>query len=141
MKVARDASSLYFYARTEAPLTPSTDPNWMWLILSTGDKNHPNWEGYDYIVNRSIDSDGGSWLEECEGGWKWKKVAKIKVRAAGNELHLAIPRSLLHLPDASAMSIDFKWADNLKLPGDIMDFYLSGDVAPEGRFMFRYASR
>lgn len=141
MKVARDANSLYFHVRTEAPLTPSTGPNWMWLLLSTGDKNHPNWEGYDFIVNRSIDSDGGSWLEECEGGWKWKKVAKIKMRAAGNDLHLAIPRLLLHLPNADPMSINFKWADNLKRPGDVMDFYLGGDVAPEGRFMYRYAAR
>ena len=26
---------------------------------------------------------------------------------------------------------DFKWADNLQHPGDIMDFYISGDVAPD----------
>jgi hypothetical protein len=25
-------------------------------------------------------------------------------------------------------------------PGDIIDFYLSGDVAPEGRFKYRYSS-
>lgn len=141
MKVARDADSLYFYARTAAPLTASTDPHWMWLLLSTHDAAHPNWEGYDYIVNRSIDPDGSSWLEECEGGWKWKKVAKIRYRASGNELQLALPRNLLHLPSGPATSIDFKWADNLQHPGDVMDFYLSGDVAPEGRFMYRYQSQ
>lgn len=36
-------------------------------------------------------------------------------------------------------AIDFKWADNLQHPGDILDFYLSGDVAPDGRFNYRYA--
>jgi hypothetical protein len=34
--------------------------------------------------------------------------------------------------------IDFKWADNLQHPGDVMDFYKSGDVAPAGRFNYRY---
>jgi hypothetical protein len=140
LKVARDASSLYFYARTQAPLTPRTDPNWMWLLLSTGDAAHPNWEGYDYIVNRSIDADGSSSLEECQGGWNWKKVAKVQLRAAGNELHFAIPRQLIHLTPGSGATINFKWADNLQQPGDIADFYLSGDVAPEGRFMYRYVS-
>lgn len=140
MKVARDADRLYFYARTRAPLTPRTDRNWMWLLLSTGDSNHPNWEGYDYIINRSIDPDGGSWLEESEGGWKWRKVARIELRAAGSELHLAIPRRLLRLPGGNSVVINFKWADNLQHPGDVMDFYLSGDIAPEGRFMYRYLS-
>ena len=37
-------------------------------------------------------------------------------------------------------AIDFKWADNLQQPGEVMDFYLSGDVAPEGRFNYRYSA-
>jgi hypothetical protein len=35
-------------------------------------------------------------------------------------------------------AIDFKWADNLQTPGDVMDFYVSGDVAPAGRFNYRF---
>jgi hypothetical protein len=40
-----------------------------------------------------------------------------------------------------AVKLDFKWADNLQHPGDIMDFYLDGTVAPEGRFNFRYETK
>ena len=72
----------------------------------------------------------------------WQKVMKVEYRAQGNELHLAVPRSALGLaPRSSDLAIDFKWADNIQHPGDIMDFYLSGDVAPEGRFMYRYVAR
>jgi hypothetical protein len=35
------------------------------------------------------------------------------------------------------LEIAVKWADNVQKPGDIMDFYLSGDVAPLGRFAWR----
>jgi hypothetical protein len=57
-------------------------------------------------------------------------------------LQLAIPREALGLKSsAPAVSLDFKWADNLRHPGDVMDFYVSGDVAPEGRFTFRYAGK
>lgn len=136
-KVARDDNNLYFYARTAQPLSPRTSPNWMWLLIATGKNGAANWEGYDYIVNRTLDPDGSSWLEKCAGGWNWEKVAKIHPRTAGNELHLAIPRTGLDLP-AGRVSINFKWADNLQHPGDIMDFYQNGDVAPEGRFMYRY---
>ena len=76
------------------------------------------------------------------GGWKWEKVAKVEYRVAGDELQLAIPRESLGLkPGSSAVSLDFKWADNLQHPGDVMDFYVSGDVAPEGRFTFRYEGK
>jgi hypothetical protein len=142
MKVARDNKNVYFYARTRDALTPPADPNWMWLMISTPGNNHGNWEGYDYIINRSIDPDGTSWLEKNDGGWKWKKVAKISYKVSGNELQLAVPRAALGLTDgATPLALDFKWADNLQHPGDVMDFYTSGDVAPEGRFMYRYRAK
>lgn len=60
-------------------------------------------------------------------------------RASGNELQLVIPRAALGMAEGQApLSIDFKW-DNIQQPGDILDFYTSGDVAPDGRFRFRYA--
>jgi len=36
--------------------------------------------------------------------------------------------------------INFKWSDNMQNEGDIMDFYVNGDVAPGGRFKYQYAS-
>ena len=137
-KVAGDANNLYFYARTRQPLTPATDPNWMWLLIDIDGKSTTGWEGYDWIVNRTIDSDGLSWLEKNTGGWKWEKVVPVTLHAAGNELEIAIPRKVLGLREGP-ISINFKWADNLQHPGDVMDFYLSGSVAPEGRFAYRYS--
>jgi hypothetical protein len=56
----------------------------------------------------------------------------------GRELHVAIPRAALGLPRrGSRLQLDFKWADHLEHPDDIMDWYLGGDVAPEGRYNYR----
>ena len=141
LKVARDAKKVYFYVRTHKPLTAPTDPNWMQLLLRTGG-DAPTWEGYDFIVNREPGEKGSTWIEHCEGGWKWKRVAKVALQTNGNELQLAIPRELLHQQQpGNAFSIEFKWADNVQRPGDIMDSYSSGDVAPAGRFRFRYEGR
>jgi hypothetical protein len=41
-------------------------------------------------------------------------------------------------PGEAHRALAFKWADNLQSPGDVMDFCVSGDTAPEGRFMYRY---
>jgi hypothetical protein len=138
-QVAHDAKSIFFHVRTRDPITPQTGPNWMWLLINIDRDATTGWEGYDFIVNRSVESDGTTWLEKNSGGWKWNRVVQVRSCVSGNHLHLAIPRSALGLSDkAPGLSFDFKWADNLQHPGDIMDFYVSGDVAPEGRFMFRY---
>ena len=47
-------------------------------------------------------------------------------------------RKLLGLD--SSVNIEFKWCDNMQDEGNIMDFYVSGDVAPGGRFNYVYTS-
>jgi hypothetical protein len=141
-KVARDKRDVFFYARTREPITRRSDPNWMWLLIDADQDASTGWEGCDFIANRTIETDGTSWLETNEGGWKWKRVAELSLHADGRELHVAIPRLALGLPVGKTdLSIDFKWADNIQHPGEIMDFYVSGDVAPEGRFIYRYVAK
>jgi hypothetical protein len=139
-KVARDATNIYFYARTAAPLTPATNTNWMWLLIDADQNPRTGWAGYDFIINRTRDADGIFWLEKNIGGWNWKKVAPVQIRVQGNELQLEISRTALGFKSEDVKTaFDFKWADNLQHPGEVMDFYVSGEVAPEGRFNYRYA--
>ncbi len=138
-KVVGDKEHVFFYAGTREPLTPATDPNWMWLLIDADQNATTGWAGYDYIINRTVEPDGSTWIEKNTGRWEWERVAKLDLVVRGHELHLAIPRSALGLPEGdSRLAIDFKWADNIQSPANIMDFYISGDVAPEGRFNFRY---
>ncbi len=140
-KVARDATNIYFYARTVQPLTPATDTNWMWLLIDADQNPQTGWAGYDFIINRMRDVDGKFWLEKNAGGWNWEKVMPVKFQVQGNELQLAVPRAALGLKTGETeTAFDFKWADNLSQSGEVMDFYTRGDVAPEGRFNFRYAT-
>ena len=141
LKVARDTRNVYFYARTREPITSPTGSNWMWLLIDADQDLRTGWEGYDYIINRTIDSAGSTWLEKNEGGWRWKKLARIKMAINGNQLALAVPRKALGLASGKTrVALDFKWADNLQHPGEVMDFYVSGDVAPEGRFNYRFVA-
>lgn len=47
---------------------------------------------------------------------------------SGNVLEIAIPKT--PWVDDN-LSFEFKWNDNMQHPGDIMDFYVNGDTAPE----------
>jgi len=139
MKVARDATHIYFYVQTQDTLTSRTDPNWMWLLIDADQNPKTGWEGYDFIVNRTMDGKE-AWLERNMGGWKWEKAAKVQLKVEGSELMLAVSRAAMGLAKGAELSLDFKWWDNPQRPGDIMDTYLSGDVAPDGRFNYRYVS-
>ena len=138
-KVARDDENIYFYAKTRQPLTPRTDPNWMWLLIDADQNPKTGWEGYDFILNRTMDG-AETWLEKNAGGWAWERMAQVAIAVKGDELMLAVPRRLLGLPNRDAVRFDFKWWDNPQKPGDIMDTYLSGDVAPDARFNYRYTT-
>lgn len=139
-KVARDKRNLYFYARTREPLSPMRDPNWMWLFIDADQNASTGWAGYDFVVNRTVEPDRSTWIEKNAGGWNWTRAEKVKLEVRGNEVQLAIPRTALGWRQGQTRaSLDFKWADNLQSPGDPLDFYVSGDVAPEGRFNYRYS--
>jgi hypothetical protein len=141
-KVAHDPLNIYFYVRTRDPITPRTGPNWMWLFIDSDQDGATGWSGYDFIVNRTVDADGQTWLERNTGGWNWEKVARISVQVVGNQMQLAIPWAALRLTSHQhSASFDFKWADNLQHTGDVMDFYIDGNVAPEGRFNYRYETK
>lgn len=57
----------------------------------------------------------------------------------GDTLQLKIPKASLNI-SGNSFAINFKWSDNTLANGDIMDFYLYGDTAPFGRFMYVYKS-
>ena len=138
MKVATDDTQVAFFAQTRGPLTSSKEPNWMWLLIDSDCNPATGWQGYDFILNRSVDGNE-TWLEKNVGGWKWEKVAKVRFKVQGNQLMLCVPCEALGLKGGAQLALDFKWWDGARKPGDVMDFFLSGDVAPEGRFNFRYS--
>ncbi|NLS96270.1 MAG: hypothetical protein GXX96_29370 [Planctomycetaceae bacterium] len=136
-KATHDTANVYFYLRTAAPIRPSPTPDGLWLLIDS-DRNHATgWEGYDLLVGRQAETDGRLSIEKHVEGWGWEKLASAEFRLAGNQMHVAIPWSAVG--QSSVANFDFKWVDNCQDPGNILDFYLSGDVAPEGRFDYRYA--
>lgn len=140
-QVARDRRSIYFHAHTQAPLTVPSDPNWMWLFIDADCDRATGWEGYDFMVNRTGATGDELWLERNTGGWNWRRLTRVKFRTEGADLHLAIPRSALGFTGRDAqVAFDFKWLDNAQSPGDLLDSYVNGDAAPDGRFNFRYAA-
>jgi hypothetical protein len=139
LRVARDASSLYFYAKTQAPLSPSSNASWMTVWLDTDAGAKTGCGGFDYAVNRTR-SGGTASVDRCMGS-TWERVGDAAFVAAGSELVLAVPRTAVGLPASSgALSFRFKWTDNVPEPLQALDLIELGDSAPNGRFTYRYTA-
>lgn len=140
LKVARDDRNVYFYAQTDKPITSHADPNWMWLLIDVGRSVAPNWEGFDFRVNGHVSGATETSVEVCRGGWEWRQVGAAAYRVEGRQFHVAVPRKLLGI-QPGGFAVEFKWIDNARRPGDILNAYVDGDAAPGGRFRYRYDTR
>ena len=152
-KVARDDAFVYFMVECADTITPYTDALWMTLYIDCTE-NGTGWNGYDYVVNKTAPSANHAILERFTGnGYESEKVADVIYRVEGKWLMMAIPKASLK---ADSGTLKFTWTDNVhdeadtgvqgadgrwtysRFSGDIMDFYISGDVAPGGRFRYQY---
>lgn len=138
MKVASDSNNIYFLVTCVGNITSPTGNNWMNLYIRSGN-NNPNWEGYDFILNRVTPSSSKAVLEKCNknGSFSWTKVADVNYSVHKSFMMVSIPKSALGI-SGNSFTIQFKWADNT-VSGDIFSFYSDGDAAPQGRLNYIYS--
>ena len=139
-RVTYDAQNIYFMVETADNITPYTDKAWMRLFIDVvGVEDEKNWETYEYMLNRQSPTADKATLERSTGGWNWEKAAEVAYTVEGNRMVVTIPRSALGLGEGD-FTVNFKWCDNMQIDGDIMEFYVSGDVAPGERFKYSFTT-
>jgi len=137
MKVADDESNVYFYVACAGNISDCSDNAWMRLFIDTDRKHESGWEGYDFLINRSSPTGGETSIEKSTGKWEWAEKGKASFSVKGREMEIAVPKKALGIKGKN-LKLQFKWADNLQNDGDVMDFLISGDCAPIGRYNFSY---
>ncbi len=137
VKVTYDTENVYFRIETVNDITSYKDNAWMRLFIDTDSTGKSdNWEGFEYVINRENATENQVIIEKSTGGWNFEETGKGEYNINKNVMYLQIPRQALGLQND--VSFNFKLSDNMQTDGDILDFYLSGDVAPGGRFMFMF---
>ncbi len=137
--VTHDAENIYVRVETAAPITAynGTDPNWMNLLIQTQDSGEESFAGFQYIVNRKPDGNGNTTIERSKGGYTWENAGTAGYAVSENVILYSIPLAALGL-NAESCYIRIKACDNVTHYDDIMDYYVSGDSAPIGRFAYSY---
>ncbi len=139
-RVTYDSENLYFMVKTAEAITPYTDKAWMRLFIDVvGVEDDKNWETFEYMLNRESPTADKATLERSTGGWNWEKAAEVAYTVEGNRMVVTIPRAALGIGEGD-FTVNFKWCDNMQKDGDIMEFYVSGDVAPGERFKYSFTS-
>lgn len=135
--VAHDATHLYFHITTRDPLTPTTDADWMVLLIDTDQNAKTGHHGYDYRINHTRSVPDSASIEH-RNGKTWEPISTATLQVGAKELHLAIERSILRIAPDQPIRLDFKWTDNIPAEADPIDFLDQGDTAPNARFNYRY---
>ncbi|MEZ0485837.1 hypothetical protein [Fibrella aquatica] len=132
-RITYDKTNLYAYVRTSQPLTKSTDKNWMLFFIDSDQSFKTGWQGYDYVINKSVTNQKTT-ISQWKGK-NYKQVALGQLRYTGTMLELSLPLSVLKI-NSKKMSINFHWADNIQRLYDINEFFINGDSAPDRRFNY-----
>ncbi len=146
-QIARDDEYVYFHVECAEDITPYTDKLWMNLYIdATGNGALDGWNSFDYVVNKTAPSADKAVLEKFTDGYASEKVADVEYTVTGRTMTVKIAKSDLGL-SGDDYTVNFAWTDNVHdegnydaYSGDIMDFYISGDVVPGGRFKYSFIS-
>jgi len=136
MKVAYDKSSIYFYAETRESLSPSSDKNWMLLFIDADQNKETGWEGYDVVINSKVPDNKSTTMTWLNKDGTYGKSVVIPFQKRDNKLMIKVNRADLNLK--GNLAVDFHWADNIEKIGDITEFFINGDNAPERRANYRF---
>lgn len=147
-QVARDDEFLYFLVECARDITPYTDALWMNLYLDV-DQSRQGWNTFDFVLGKSGTTANTMTLEQFTVDNDYaqtRKVADAAYTVDGRYMTLKVAKADLGL-EGDDFTVNFAWTDNVHdegdytgFSGDIMDFYISGDVAPGGRFKYSYVS-
>jgi hypothetical protein len=150
-RVTRDNQYLYFYVETDQAITSRTDPGWMRLFINIDRDYTTGWKGYDFCLNyRNPSSATTGIVSRCaNNAWNWTDAGTFDYAVSGNKMEIRVSRELLGVA-SGRLDFEFKWSDNMQLYDSnynvtgsngtawVLDFLVSGDCAPGGRFNFHY---
>jgi hypothetical protein len=89
------------------------------------------------VVNWPVIDQARTTVQRNLGDWRWQPAGEARYRIQGDQLMIAVPRALLGMQNRP-VTVDFHWVDNIECSGEIEDFFLHGDSAPNRRFDYRY---
>ena len=136
--IANDEEYLYVNTTVAFELIASEDANWMNVYFNVIDDAQKGVGGFNFVLNRARDVQAGkAMLSRLAADGSTADVGECDMAVRENGITFRIPLSALGLTAASP-KVAVKVTDNIQNFADAMDFYVSGDSAPIGRYAYGY---
>lgn len=131
VQVVHDSQNVYFKILAKETIKETDASNWMNLFIGVEGNNADLWCGFNYVVRRingvMTVSPVGQNVPMDEASYDLKD----------NVLQIAVPRKALGISE-DGFKITFKIADGVEKTDDVLQYYVSGDVFPIGRYAYIY---
>lgn len=131
VQVAHDGENVYFKIAGKETIKKNNAANWMNLFIGIEGSGAASWCGFNYVV-------------QCINGDMTVSVVgqNVPVGSAsydlkGNVLQIAVPRKTLGISE-DGFKMTFKVADGVEQTEDTLNYYVSGEVFPVGRYAYIY---
>jgi hypothetical protein len=108
----------------------------MLLFIDTDQNKSTGWEGYDLVINSEVINQKTTTVKWLNKDGSMGKSVQVPYQVSGNNLMVRVKR--LDVDPAGKLAFDYHWADNIQKIGDITEFFLNGDNAPERRSNYRF---
>ena len=110
------------------------DKTWMNILIET-EGGGEKWNGYSYVVNRTVNGDKSEIERLGADGEGVASCGQAALRKDGKYLAVQIPRAALGL-SKDGFAFKFKISDHVVDYTNILSYYVDGDAAPIGRFNY-----
>ena len=137
IRMTADSENLYFLIACSQDITAyNGEKNWMNLFLNIDGQDKGKWNGYQYILNRTV-KDGKTSVEQLNADGSSVAISEAQMAVSGKYMQIKLPKTVIGIASDS-YTIRFKVADNVTNYQDIMDYYVTGDSAPIGRLNYTF---
>lgn len=141
VQVAFDNNNVYFKITATDTITKykSGATNWMNLFIGVEGSDKAAWSNFNYVINRTPGSNGKTSVEHFtkNGAFTLGKCGDASYNVSGKVLQIAVPRSALGITE-DGFNLTFKVTDGIEDTDNILDYYVSGEAFPVGRYAYTY---
>lgn len=137
IRMAYDDDNLYILVTADKAITAheADDLSWMNVLLGVQGIEASSFGDYQFVINRKP-SNGTTSVERSTGGYNFETIGEAQMKVSGKYLQIAVTKSLLGITEGFTLLV--KATDHITVPGDFMDYYVSGDSAPIGRLSYTF---
>ena len=141
VQVTYDDQNVYFKVTATENISKykSGASNWMNLYIGVEGSEKASWSTFNYVINRTPGSDGKTSVEyfTAENTYTLENAGEASYNVSGKVLQIAVPRRALGITE-DGFNLTFKVADGVEDTDNILDYYVTGDVFPVGRYAYTY---